>query len=77
MYALLFEFKKKNVVLFEKTLPVLGRFHTDCVFLFVILFRGSGHEDLAVATVMIQPDSVDDAIKGGNYKRGMRIHKLI
>lgn len=77
MYPLLLEFKSKNAVLFEKILRVLGRFHTACVFLSVILFRRSSHEDLAVATVLIETGSVDDAIKGGNYKRGMRIHKLI
>ena len=78
MHALLFEIKSKNVVLFEKILPVLGGFHTVCAFLSVIHqgFRGSGHKDLAVAAVMIEPGSVDDAIKDGHYKREMRIHKL-
>ena len=78
VHALLFEIKSKNVVLFEKILPVLGGFHTVCAFLSVIHqgFRGSGHKDLAVAAVMIEPGSVDDAVKGGHYKREMRIHKL-
>ena len=72
MYALLFEFKSKNVVLFEKILTVLGRFHAACVFLSIILFRGSRHEDLAVATVMIESGSVDDAIKMGIIKEECR-----
>ena len=30
-----------------------------------------------MAAGMIQPGFVADAIKGGHYKRGMRIHNLI
>ena len=50
----------------ESILPVLGGFHTACAFLSTIYrrFKRSGLEDHAVAAGMIEPGSVDDAIKG-------------
>lgn len=79
VYALILEIKNENPELFEKILPVLGGFHTSCAFLSVIYrrFKGSGLSDLAVAAGMVESGSVDAAIRGGHYKRGMRIHKLI
>ena len=77
VYALILE--NKNSSLYERILPVLGGFHTASAFLSVIYckLKGFGLEDLSVAAVMIEPGSVDDAIKGGHYKIEMRIHKLI
>ena len=79
VYALILEIKNKNHVLFEKILPVLGGFHSACSFLRIIYwrFKWSGLEDLAVAAGMIEPGSVDGAITGGHYERGIQIHKLI
>ena len=36
VYALTFEIKTENPVLFEKILPIVGGFHTACAFLSVI-----------------------------------------
>ena len=77
MYALILE--NKNSLLYERILPVLGGFHTASAFLSVIYckLKGFGLKDLSVVAVMIEPGSVDDAIKGGHYQIEMRIHKLI
>ena len=66
VYALILDIKNENPVLFESILPVLGGFHTACAFLSVIYrrFKRSGLEDHVVAAGMIEPGSVDDAIKG-------------
>ena len=79
VHTLILEIKNKNLVLFEKILLFLVELYTACDFLSVIYwrFKGSGLEDLAVEAGMIEPSPVDNAIKGGHYKRGIRIHNLI
>ena len=79
VYDLILEIKNKNPVLFEKTLPFLGGVYTSCAFLTVIYwrFKRSGLEDLAVTAGMIKPGFFADAIKGGHYKRRIRIYESL
>ena len=39
-------------------------------------FSGSGLSDLLVAAELVQCGSVENALKGKHYSRGMRLHKL-
>ena len=57
----------------------MSGFHTVCAFLTTIhiRFKESGLDDIAVSAGIEEAGSVEAALKGKHYKRGMRIHKLI
>ena len=78
VYALINEVKNENPDKFKVVLPVLGGFHIQCAFMATIhrRFKGSGLEDLAVAAGIVEAGSVEQAMKGKHYKRGMRLYKL-
>ena len=79
VYALTKEVKSENPEEFKLVLPILGGFHIQMTFLRTIFsrFNGSGLAALAVASGIISAGSVEQAMKGNHFKRGMRLHKLV
>ena len=65
VYALIVQLKYGNQELFDRILPFLGPFHTQCSFISAInkRFDGSGLSDLVAAEV-IPEGSADSALKG-------------
>ena len=78
VYTLIVQLKYGNQKLFDRILPFLGPFHTQCSFISAINKRsdGSGLSDLVAAEV-IPESSVDNALKGKHYKRGVRCFRLM
>ena len=79
VYALIVQLKYENQELFDRILPFLGPFHTQCSFMSAInkRFNGSGLSDLLVAADVIAESSVDNALKGTHYKRSVRCFRLM
>ena len=79
VYALIVQLKYENQELFDRILPFLGPFHTQCSFMSAInkRFNGSGLSDLLVAAEVITEGSVDNALKGKHYKRGVQCFRLM
>ena len=78
-YALIVQLKYENQELFNRILPFLGPFHIQCSFMSAInkRFNGSGLSDLLVGAEVIAEGSVDNALKGKHYKRGVRCFRLM
>ena len=70
--------KSENNVLFAKNILHLGPFHMHKSYLSAInkRFAGSGLSDILVAAGTIVSGSIDQALRGGHYKRALRGHFL-
>ena len=79
VYALIVLLKYENQELFYRILPLLGPFHIQCSFMSSInkRFNQSGLSDRLVAAEIIAEGSVDDALKGKRYKRGVSCFRLM
>ena len=79
VYALIVQLKYENQELFHRILPFLGPFHLQCSFMSAVnkIFNGSGLSDLLVAAEVIAESSVDNALKGKHYKRGVWCFRLM
>jgi hypothetical protein len=79
VYALIVELKAENPEAFKLILPFLGPFHAHCSFMYAIYkrFSGSGLSDILVAANIIAAGSVDQALHGKHYKRGIRCLRLM
>ena len=79
VYALVVQLKYENPDLFDCIIPFLDPFHSQCSFMSAInkRFNGSGLSDLLVAAEVIAEGSVDHALKGKHYKRGVRCCRLM
>ena len=66
--------KAENPDKYHDIVPFLGPFHTQCVMMSAIYKRYMGSElgDVLVAAGVIAEVSVDSALKGKHYKRGLR-----
>ena len=66
VYVLIVEIKYENQELFDRILPFLGPFNTQCSFISAInkRFNGSGLSDLLVAVEVVAEGSVDNVLKG-------------
>lgn len=75
VYTLMVQLKNENEGKFKKIIPFLGPFHQQCSFMACILkrFAGSGLEDILVAAGVIADGSVEKALKGKHYRRGVRL----
>ena len=71
VYALIVQLTYENQELFDRILPFLGPFHTQCSFMSAInkRFNRSGLSDLLVAAEVIPKGSVDNELKGKYYKK--------
>ena len=78
VYAVILELKGENPLLFQHIIPFMGPFHIHMSYMSTIYkrFKGSGLSDVLVAAGVIAGGSVDQALKGKHYKRGVRCLKL-
>ena len=78
LYAKATEVAWKQQLRFENIQLMMGNFHVICNMLSIIgkLFGDAGLRDLAVESGVIAEGSVDKALDGKQYNRGVRLHKL-
>ena len=71
--------KAENPDKYCDIVPFLGPFHTQCVMISAIYkhYKGSELGDVLVAAGVIAEGSVDHALKGKHYKRGLRCLRLM
>ncbi|KAJ3585747.1 hypothetical protein NHX12_014466 [Muraenolepis orangiensis] len=79
VYVLITLLKAENPNKYRDIVPFLGPFHTQCVMMSAIYKRYKGSElgDVLVAGGVIAEGSVDRALKGKHYKRGLRCLRLM
>jgi hypothetical protein len=79
VYVLITILKAENPNKYHDIVPFLGPFHTQCVMMSAIYKRYKGSElgDVLVAAGVIAEGSVDGALKGKHYKRGLRCLRLM
>jgi len=79
VYVLVTLLKAENSVKYHNIVPFLGPFHTQCSMMSAIYkrYKGSELEDVLVAAGVIADGSVDNALKGKHFKRGLRCLKLM
>ena len=79
VYVLITLLKAENPDKYCDIVPFLGPFHTQCVMISAIYKRYKGSElgDVLVAAGVIAEGSVDHALKGKHYKRGLRCLRLM
>ena len=73
------ELKAENSQKFEDIIPILGPFHQQCSFIYSIYkrFQGSGISDILVSAGVIVEKSVEQALRGKHYIRGVRCIMLM
>ena len=73
-YKYIAQLKAENPVVFEKIIPVLGPFHQQMSYIHSIYkhFKGSGMADTLVDAGVIVGGSVDQALRGKHYRRGVQ-----
>ena len=78
VYKLILELKSENPHTFLKLIPFVGPFHVQMSFIYSIYkrFKGSGIADVLVAAGVIADGSVDQALRGNHFKRGVRCLRL-
>ena len=76
---LITQLKAENPDKYSDIVPFLGPFHTQCVMMNAIYkcYNGSELGDVLVAGGVIAEGSVDRALKGKHYKRGLRCLRLM
>jgi hypothetical protein len=74
VYVIITLLKAENPNKYRDIVPFLGPFHTQCVMMSAIYkrYKGSELEDVLIAAGVIAEGSVDRALKGKHYKRGLR-----
>jgi len=79
VYAHIVQIKYEHPEEFGVIFPFIGPFHMHFSFISAMnkRFQGSGLSDLLVAAGVIADGSVDQALKGKHYKRGMRCLRLM
>ena len=79
VYGLITVLKAENPNKYSDIVPFLGPFHTQCVTMNTIYERYKGSElgEVLVAAGVIAEGSVDQALKGKHYRRGLRCLKLM
>lgn len=79
VYVIITQLKAESPNKYRDIVPFLGPFHTQCVMMSAIYkrYKGSGLEDVLIAAGVIAEGSVDRALKGKHYKRGLRCLRLM
>lgn len=79
VYILITLLKAENPNKYRDIVPFLGPFHIQCVLMNAIYkhYKGSELGDVLVAGGVIAEGSVDRALKGKHYKRGLRCLRLM
>ena len=73
-YKMIVQLKAENLHLFKDIIPILGAFHQQMSYLYAIYkrFKGSGMADTLVTAGVVVEGSVDQALRGKHYRRGVR-----
>ena len=73
-YKLILELKVENSEKYKDIIPTLGAFHQQMSYIYAIYkrFKGSGLSEVLVSAGVIVEGSVDQALKGKHYRRGLR-----
>ena len=79
IYALIVQLRNESRKAFEKILPILGPFHTQCSLIAAInkRFSGSGLSELLVSADVIAAKYVESALKGKHFRRAVRGLQLV
>ena len=79
VYLLITLLNAENPNKYCDIVPFLGLFHTQCVMMSAIYKRYKGSElgEVLVAGGVIAEGSVDHALRGKHYKRGLRCLRLV
>lgn len=72
-YKIIMQLKAENPE-FTNVVPILGAFHQQMSYIYAIYkrFKGSGISDILVAAGVVVEGSVDQALRGKHYRRGIR-----
>ena len=73
-YKLILELITENPETYKDIIPIMGAFHQQMSFIYAIYkrFKGSGLSEILVAAGVIVEGSVDQALRGKHYRRGLR-----
>ena len=73
-YKTIVQIKAENPEHFKNIIPILGAFHQQMSYIYAIYkrFKGSGIADTLVAAGVVVEGSVDQALRGKHYRRGVR-----
>ena len=74
VYKTMLDLKSENPEKYEKLIPFMGPFHVQMSFIYIIYkrFKWSGIANVLVAAGVISDGSVDQAMRGKHFKRGVR-----
>ena len=66
--------KNENHEMFKNIIPVIGEFHEHMSYMYAVYkrFEGSGIADVLVSAGVLAGGSADKALKGKQYRRGLR-----
>jgi hypothetical protein len=76
VYVFITLLKAENPAMYRDIVPFLGPFHTQCVAIYKH-YKRSELGDVLVAGGVIAEGSIEHALKGKHYKRGLRCLKLM
>ena len=78
IYARAAEIKWKEPQKFKRCVPMMGMFHTTMMYMSILSnrFKYAGLRDLLIQSSVIAEGSIDRALCGKMYKRGIRMYKL-
>ena len=73
-YKMIMQIKTENPHKFVDIIPIIGAFHQQMSYIHAIYkrFKGSGLADTLVAAGVVVEGSVDQALRGKHYRRGIR-----
>ena len=73
-YKTIVKLKAENLEMFQDIIPILGAFHQQMSYIYAIYkrFKGSGMADTLVTAGVVVEGSVDQALRGKHYRRGVR-----
>ena len=73
-YKTVVHLKAENPGLFKDIIPILGAFHQQMSYIYALYkrFKGSGMADTLVTAGVVVEGSVDQALRGKHYRRGLR-----
>ena len=73
-YKIIMHLKSENSAYFKDITPILGAFHQQLSYMYAIYkrFVGSGLADILVSAGVVVEGSVDHALRGKHYRRGLR-----
>ena len=77
-YKTIIQLKAENAQMFKDIVPILGAFHQQMSYMYAVYkrFKGSGMADTSVTAGVVVEGSVDQALRGKHYRRGVRCIQL-